>query len=99
MSKPRHRMVPSEQAGYGPGKHVVQYYDREKKVWFDVGDPKSKTEAQALLKERNARACKVSGNHSDDIVELWHGRDTPAIGCGFHVQNFPADVIATHQSE
>ena len=37
-----------------------------------------------------------SSHHSDDTVELWHGRSAPAIGCGFHVFNFGPELAAAH---
>jgi len=40
------RIVASERAGYTPGKYVVQYKDKNG-MWFDIGDPKTKAEAQA----------------------------------------------------
>lgn len=46
----KYRKVPSEQAGYGPGSWVVQYYDRDMRVWFDVGDPLTEPEAIARLR-------------------------------------------------
>jgi hypothetical protein len=49
--KRNYRKVPSERAGYGPGLWVVQYYDRDMRVWFDVGDPLTVAEAQARLSE------------------------------------------------
>ncbi len=51
------RMTPADQAGY-PGSRlwVVQYYDREMRAWFDVGDPLPKEQAQTRLNERRAEA-------------------------------------------
>jgi hypothetical protein len=39
------RKVPSEQAGYGPGLWVLQRWDADKRLWFDVGDPMSEADA------------------------------------------------------
>lgn len=51
MSQKRaYRMVPSDKAGYGPGLFVVQYFDQEARVWFDVGDPLTETEALERLR-------------------------------------------------
>jgi hypothetical protein len=33
-----------------------------------------------------------STNHSDDIVEVWHGETEPAVLCGFHATFPPADL-------
>ena len=50
MSETRkYRMVPSEKAGYGPGRWVVQYYARDMRVWFDVGDQLNREQAQERL--------------------------------------------------
>lgn len=35
----RIRVVASDKAGYGPGRWVAQYFDREVNTWFDIGDP------------------------------------------------------------
>lgn len=46
------RMQSAEQAGYGAsdvGKVVVQYYDRDAKVWFDIGDPLTRREARSRI--------------------------------------------------
>lgn len=56
------RMVPSEQAGYGPGRFVVQGYSRGIRTWFDIGDPLSRPDALERLRERrsgvrNAPTC------------------------------------------
>lgn len=48
----RYRVVPSEKAGYAPGLSVLQYFDPDIRVWFDIGDPKSEAEAQAQLSAR-----------------------------------------------
>lgn len=53
--KPRtHRMIPSDQAGYGPGQYVVQYRDPDMSLWFDVGNPLSHADATARLAECRA---------------------------------------------
>lgn len=52
MAERRYRKVPSEQAGYGPGRWVVQYYDSAVGRWFDVGDPLDEADAIARLKEK-----------------------------------------------
>lgn len=39
------RIVPSEKAGYTPGKFVVQYKGGNG-IWFDIGDPKSRKNAE-----------------------------------------------------
>jgi hypothetical protein len=45
------RIVPSELAGYAPGKYVVQYKSKSAGgVWFDVGEPRSKKQAEARLR-------------------------------------------------
>lgn len=49
--KRKYRRFPSERAGYGPGLWVVQYYDRDMRVWFDVGDPLNSEQASARLAE------------------------------------------------
>lgn len=49
--KKRYRKVPSDQAGYGPGRWVVQYHDPDVGRWFDVGDPLDEDAATARLKE------------------------------------------------
>ena len=48
------RIVPSERAGYSPGKHVLQYKDRNG-MWFDIGDPKSKESVEAALRMESRR--------------------------------------------
>lgn len=52
MAERRYRKVPSEQAGYAPGRWVVQYYDATIGRWFDVGDPLDEADATARLKEK-----------------------------------------------
>lgn len=47
----KYRKVPSERAYYPPGLWVVQYYDRDMRVWFDVGGPRSEADATARLRE------------------------------------------------
>lgn len=32
----------------------------------------------------------VRMSHSGDLVEVWHGMDTPAIACGFHATYGPS---------
>lgn len=50
MSATRYRTVPSSQAGYGPGRLVVQKFYPDLKLWFDVGDPvDSQDEANAKI--------------------------------------------------
>ena len=48
-----YRMVPAHQAGYtGPAHadhYVVQRFDAEAKVWFDVGDPQTEAVARERL--------------------------------------------------
>lgn len=45
----KYRAQPSEKVGYGPGLYVVQYYDTEARVWFDMGDPVPEGEARARV--------------------------------------------------
>lgn len=52
MAERRYRKVSSEQAGYAPGRWVVQYYDANIGRWFDVGDPLDEAGATARLKEK-----------------------------------------------
>lgn len=44
-------MIPSENAGYTPGRWVVQKYDATMKVWFDVGDALPEGDAKVRLRE------------------------------------------------
>lgn len=46
--KPRVRVVPGSQAGYGHNSGwLAQYWDTDIKVWFDIGDPHdSETDAR-----------------------------------------------------
>src|SRR5512143_2487760 len=53
------RVVASEKAGYAPGKHVVQYKDRNG-MWFDIGDPKSKAAADAALDAERSRVVTLA---------------------------------------
>jgi len=48
------RIVPSERAGYAPGKWVLQYLSGNG-MWFDIGDPKTKREAEAAQKRETER--------------------------------------------
>lgn len=48
------RIVPSERAGYTPGKFVVQYKSADG-MWFDIGDPKSKADAAARARDARKR--------------------------------------------
>lgn len=48
----RTRVVPTGPTnGYGPGRFLAQYFDRDVAVWFDIGDPHD-TEAEALTAAR-----------------------------------------------
>lgn len=47
----RYRVVPSSQAGYGPGKHQAQYRDPIYGIWFDIGEPSSFEEAQRKIRD------------------------------------------------
>lgn len=51
------RLVPSERAGYKPGKYVVQYKDGNG-MWFDIGDPKSKPAADAVARVEALRIVR-----------------------------------------
>lgn len=51
----KYRKVPSDKAGYGPGLWVVQYFDREMRAWFDVGDPLTDAEASARLSDLRSK--------------------------------------------
>lgn len=62
------RKVPSEQAGYTPGRFVVQHYDRDAKVWFDVGDPLDEATADARL-----AACR-EGTKTLTVTTWSHNR-------------------------
>lgn len=46
------------------------------------------------------RACVLTDrkHHSKDVVEVWHGRTTPAIACGFHAQYFTESVVRAHNT-
>lgn len=57
------RIVPSERAGYTPGKYVVQYKDGNG-MWFDIGDPKSKAGAEAALKAEKHRVVGSKRSHA-----------------------------------
>lgn len=48
--KRKYRVTPSENAGYAPGQYVVQYYDPNMRVWFDMGEPKSHSDALSLVR-------------------------------------------------
>jgi hypothetical protein len=48
-SSERTRVVPSSEAGYGPGRYQAQYFDRDTGIWFDIGDP-TDTEEDARAK-------------------------------------------------
>jgi len=61
-ARKKYRMVPSEQAGYGPGKFVVQYFDHEVRAWFDVGDPLDRAEASERLKAKRTEQGGDSGD-------------------------------------
>jgi hypothetical protein len=52
------RIVPSERTGYAPGKYVLQYKDKNG-MWFDIGDPKSKREAEAARKRESTRIVRT----------------------------------------
>ena len=54
------RIVPSERTGYAPGKYVLQYKDRNG-MWFDIGNPKSKAEAEAAQKRESKRLIRNPG--------------------------------------
>lgn len=42
--------------------------------------------------------CMVPhGPHSDDVVEVWHGLESPAVGCGFHATHYAAELFAAHR--
>jgi hypothetical protein len=45
----RYRVVPSERAGYAPGRWQVQYYAPDIGRWFDHGDPRA---TKALARAR-----------------------------------------------
>lgn len=48
----KYRIVPSSDAGYGPGRFVVQRYYPDLKLWFDVGDPvDTRQEAETKMAE------------------------------------------------
>lgn len=65
MSTTTYRMVPSEKAGYAPGKHVVQYHDPVIGRWFDVGDPLTEDAARARLRDRrDGAAASCSHPHT-----------------------------------
>lgn len=52
MTGRRYQVFPSSEAGYGPGRFIVRYWDPEIGVWFDAGDPVStREEADAALVE------------------------------------------------
>lgn len=41
--------------------------------------------------------CEHPGdNHSDDVIELWHGAETPAYGCGYHATYFADELFSAH---
>ena len=71
------RVVPSEQAGYGPGKFVAQYYDDEKQVWFDIGDPKSKEEAQAAADGGKEGRRRVTAEDNGNCKDCGAALDRP----------------------
>lgn len=35
--------------------------------------------------------------HSDDLVEVWHGLETPAVACGFHARYYLPEVFEAHR--
>ena len=39
----------------------------------------------------------VRMSHSDDLVEVWHGMDTPAIACGFCATYYLPEVFEAHR--
>lgn len=39
----------------------------------------------------------VKMHHSGDIVEVWHGLETPAIGCGFHAEHYRTELFEAHR--
>lgn len=41
------------------------------------------------------RGVKMS--HSGDLVEVWHGMDTPAVACGFHATYYAPEVFEAHR--
>lgn len=43
------------------------------------------------------RGVKMS--HSGDLVEVWHGLDTPAVGCGFHATYYAHELFEAHMQE
>lgn len=40
----------------------------------------------------------VRTSHSDDVVEVWHGMDTPAVGCGFHATYYTSELFEVHRA-
>lgn len=39
------------------------------------------------MRYATAKSCQYSGrHHSDDLIEVFHGRENPAVLCGFHAQ-------------
>lgn len=58
----RYRMVPSEQAGYGPALWVVQEWYYDIRAWFDIGDPLPREAANRRLTQRRADARAVSSS-------------------------------------
>lgn len=58
--KPRKiRVVPSEWAGYGPGRHQAQYRDPVTGIWADYGDPVD-TYTEAIAKATEARTAWIT---------------------------------------
>lgn len=40
----------------------------------------------------------VKMHHSDNLVEVWHGLATPAVGCGFHAAYYSAELFEAHRA-
>lgn len=91
MSGRTTRVVPTGPSnGYGStGKHLAQYFDRDMKVWFDIGDPHD-TEAEALAAAQ-AYADDPNPTGLDYLVDdfddgssgyyrVWYRRTTPPAG-------------------
>ena len=41
----------------------------------------------------------VRMTHSGDMVEVWHGKETPARACGFHAKYYAHEVFAAHNAQ
>ena len=41
----------------------------------------------------------VRMSHSEDVVEVWHGRETPARACGFHAKYYAYEVFEAHNAQ